>query len=111
MVLVQISTKCKLNMVEADSSGYSSDYAKHGFYVTAHTPKGLQPLLNLYIERNATLWQNQEVAKWLKKNVVIVAKKAELKDPMVDNCAAILNEEYSKSDQSDYLHHFLLTGK
>ena len=104
MLLEPLVKKAKISVTETDSSGYSKDLSKHGYYATAKSPTSLQPLINIYVERSYSLWQTPEVNLWLKDNVAKVAKRAETNDPMIDNCNTVLQEEYVNNEKSYYNH-------
>lgn len=121
-------------MNEPDGSGGQSDLAQHGFFgtnyfgfflngkVDSFCPPSLQHLVTLFVERNHALWRSPQVVKWLKQvkeirfillifqNASIVVKKVYAKDPMVENCTAVIKLEYGENPQNIF-NFLLLSGK
>jgi len=104
-ILIPLVKRSKISLTNE-----SVDLANHGFFASAQCPPSLQPLITLFVERNYSIWQTPEVVDWLKVNILVVIKKVELgNDQMVENCAAIIHEEYVSNSNKNYYNHLLVS--
>mmetsp|Transcript_14929 Transcript_14929/g.44715 ORF Transcript_14929/g.44715 Transcript_14929/m.44715 type:complete len:823 (+) Transcript_14929:64-2532(+) len=81
------------------------DMSTHPFFCSfEYYPQSLKQLIEIYVDRNGTLWQQDEVKFWLQENAAATLARVDRQDPAVSYYLAILIEEYTETSKSLFAH-------
>ncbi|KAI8919182.1 transcriptional repressor TCF25-domain-containing protein [Powellomyces hirtus] len=97
---------CLYDKVGTSSAGVSAD---SGFFSGVNAPPYLNLAIQLYVERNHTLWKVPEVLAWLRENVSVVATRHSGKDANSCSPSKQIRSEFQKDIPRNLSRHIFIS--
>ncbi|TPX62643.1 hypothetical protein PhCBS80983_g00289 [Powellomyces hirtus] len=97
---------CLYDKVGTSSAGVSAD---SGFFSDVNAPPYLNLAIQLYVERNHTLWKVPEVSAWLRENVSVVATRYSGKDANSCSPSKQIRSEFQKDIPRNLSRHIFIS--